>query len=96
MSSWRLDRGPEGLFLERRAYDGSGAFTLLPRNAEQIRAKLLQMVLNDPDRRRAAFSILGHVEVWRIEYGRPQAEPRHPMIETGEPWPPLNRIKEPV
>jgi len=93
MSSWRPDRGLETLFLERQPYDGSGAFSLVPRNAEQVRAKLFQMVLNDPSRCRAAFSVLGQVEVWRIEHGRPQTEPRHPMIETGEPWPPLDRMK---
>jgi hypothetical protein len=51
------------------------------------------MVLHDPQRRKAAFSILGQVEVWRIEHGRPNGEPRHPMIETGEPWPPVSFLK---
>jgi hypothetical protein len=94
MSSYGVDRGLEMLFLERHPHDGSGAFFLVPRNAEQVRAKLFQMVLNDPSRRKAAFAILGQVEVWRIEHGRPQSEPRHPMIESGEPWPPLSRMNE--
>lgn len=93
MSPYGFDRGPETLFMERRPYDNSGAFVFVPRNAEQVRAKLFQMVLNDPSRRRAAFSILGQVEVWRIEHGRPKGEPRHPMIETGQPWPPLSFLK---
>jgi len=58
-----------------------------------VRAKLFQMVLSDPTRRNAAFSILGQVEVWRIEHGRPDSEPRHPMIESGEPWPPISFMK---
>jgi hypothetical protein len=33
--------------------------------AEQARAKLFQMLLNDTSRRKAALSILGQVEVWR-------------------------------
>jgi hypothetical protein len=93
MSLYGMDRGLETLFVERRPYDSSGAFVFVPRNAEQVRARLFQMVLNDPTRRRAAFSILGQVEVWRIEYGRPPGEPHHPMIESGEPWPPLSALR---
>jgi hypothetical protein len=93
MSSYGLERGLETLFLERRPYDNSGSFVFVPRNAEQVRAKLFQMVLTDPSRRKAAFSILGQVEVWRIEHGRPSAEPRHPKIESDEPWPPLSLMK---
>jgi hypothetical protein len=84
------EQGLETQFLERRAYCRSGSFVLAPRNAERARAELFQMVLNDPTRRQAAFSILGQVEVWRIEHGRPTAEPRHPMIESGVSWPPLS------
>ncbi|MGO8841706.1 MAG: NACHT domain-containing protein [Methyloceanibacter sp.] len=93
MSHYGLKRGLETLFLERRPYDNSGSFVFVPRNAEQVRAKLFQMVLNDPTRRKAAFSILGQVEVLRIEHGRPTGEPRHPMIESGEAWPPLSFMK---
>ena len=87
------DRGLETLFLERRPYGSSGSFVFVPRNAEQVRAKLFQMVLSDPTRRKTAFSILGQVEVWRIEHGRPNSEPRHPMIESREPWPPISFLK---
>jgi hypothetical protein len=93
MLPYGINGGLETLFLERRPYDSSGSFVFVPRNAEQVRAKLFQMVLNDPSRRRAAYSILGQVEVWRIEHGRPNSEPRHPMIESGEPWPPLPRLR---
>jgi hypothetical protein len=88
------DRGFETQFLEREPHGRSGAFVLVPRNAEKARAELFQAVLNDPSRRASAFSILGQVEVWRIEYGRPTGEPRHPMIETGEPWPPLSLFEK--
>jgi hypothetical protein len=90
MSRYLMSGTLETLFVERRPYGSSGSFDLVPRNAEQTRAKLFQIMLNDPTRRQAAFSILGQVEVWRIELGRPPGEPRHPMIESGEPWPPLS------
>jgi hypothetical protein len=93
MSPYSSERGLETQFLERRPYGGSGSFILLPRNAERARAILFQAVLNDPNRRKAAFSILGQVEVWRVEHGRPPGEPRHPMIESGEPWPPLSFMR---
>jgi hypothetical protein len=88
---WGRDRGLEAQFLESQPYDrSSGSFVLVPRNAEQARAELFQIVLNDAERRKAAFAILGQVELWRLEYRRPLNEPRHPMFETGEPWPPLS------
>ena len=90
MSPYGDDCGLETLFLDRRAYGRSGSFVLMPRDAKRARAELFQAVLNDPTRRQAAFSILGQVEVWRIEHGRPTGEPRHPMIESGVPWPPLS------
>ena len=82
-------RGLESVFLERRSYDSSGSFVLVPRDARNVRMKLFQMILNDPGRRNAAFATLGQVEVWRIEHGRPNVEPRHPMIESGVSWPPV-------
>jgi len=90
MSPYFHERGLETQFLERRTYGRSGSFVLMPRDAKRARAELFQAVLNDPTRREAAFSILGQVEVWRIEHGRPTGEPRHPMIESGVPWPPLS------
>jgi hypothetical protein len=92
ISPVRGEPGVDALFLERRPY-GSSGFVYVPRNAARARAKLFGMVLDDPSRRRAALSILAQVEVWRIEHGRPPGEPRHPMIESGEPWPPLSFMK---
>jgi hypothetical protein len=66
---------------------------LLSREApKKARVDLFQAVLHDADRRKSAFAILGQVEVRRMEYGRPLGEPRHPMIESGEPWPPLRLL----
>jgi hypothetical protein len=82
------ERGFEAQFLERRPYGHPGSFELVPHDATRARAELFKMMLTDPIRRTAAFTILGQVEVWRLEHGRPHREPRHPMIESGLPWPP--------
>jgi hypothetical protein len=81
--------GLESQFMERQPHGNSYSFSFVPRNAEKARADLFEAVLHDADRRKSAFAILGQVEVWRMEYGRPLGEPRHPLIESGEPWPPL-------
>ncbi len=81
--------GLESQFMERQPHGNSYSFSFVPRNAEKARADLFQAVLHNADRRKSAFAMLGQVEVWRLEYGRPLGEPRHPMIESGEPWPPL-------
>jgi hypothetical protein len=90
---WGSDHGPEAQFLEHQPA-GRSSFVIVPRNAASARAQLFQTVLNDDERRKAAFGILGQVEVWRLEYGRPLSEPRHPLFETGEPWPPLSLFPE--
>jgi hypothetical protein len=84
--------GLESQFLERQPHGNSYSFSFIPRSAEKARADLFQALLHDADRRKSAFAILGQVEVRRMEYGRPLGEPRHPMIESGEPWPPLRLL----
>jgi len=49
--------------------------------------RLLEMAQSDPVRKRSAFALLGQIEVWRLEHGRPMDEPRHPAIESGIHWP---------
>jgi len=79
----------EGAFVGRRPYGQSAnAFTLYARAANELRARLFGMVLRDPKRRKSAFVLLGQIEVWRLEYGRPTDEPRHPDLASGQPWPP--------
>ena len=89
---YELVRGLESFFLERRPYGDTGdVYTLEPRSANEIRGRLFEMVLNDDNRRRSAWVLLGQIESWRLEYGRPSSEPRHPAFDSGEPWPPLER-----
>ena len=86
---------PEGVqeqlemaFLERRPYRGDpNAYTLHARAANEIRADLLRMAHEDRNGKESAFRLLGQIEVWRLEHGRPTDEPRHPDLASGKSWP---------
>jgi hypothetical protein len=85
---YELLRCIENAFLERRPYGAEGhAHTLAPRGSNALRKRLLEMAQTDAARKRSAFALLGQIEVWRLEYGRPTDEPRHPAIESSSPWP---------
>ncbi len=78
----------EAAFLERRPYgSGSDVYTIAPRGSNALRKRLLEMTQSDPVRKCSAFSLLGQIEMWRLEHGRPTDEPRHPAIKSGAPWP---------
>lgn len=64
------------------------AFGQHARASNDLRTRLFSMVTDDPKRRKFAFSLLGQIEEWRLEHGRPAGEPRHPDVASGEPWPP--------
>ena len=82
----------ESAFVEQRPVRHSpNAFTLRARAANALRARLFAMALHDPKRRESAFTLLGKIEKWRLEYGRPTGEPRHPDFASGQPWPPTPR-----
>ena len=87
-----LGRGLEAQFVEREPTGQPYTSNLVPRNAERLRAEFFEALVSDPERRKDAFSVLGQVEVWRREYGRPLGEPRHPLIASGYPWPPLDLL----
>ncbi len=79
----------ESAFVERQPYaQNPNVFTLHARASNELRARLLRMALEDRKRRKSAFFLLGKIEVWRLEYGRPMDEPRHPNLASGESWPP--------
>jgi len=81
----------EAAFVERRPYGTSETtFMLTPRSASAIKTKLADMAVNDAGRKKSAFGLLGEIEEWRLEYGRPDNEPRHPVVDSGGPWPPLS------
>jgi hypothetical protein len=78
----------ENAFVEKKPYgNNQGTYTLAARAANDVRLRLFEM-LNDPRRKRSAFSLLGQIEEWHIEYGRPFGEPRHPAFGSPQPWPP--------
>ena len=79
----------ETAFVERKPYGQSpNTFTLAARASNDIRARLFEMAISGDRRRKSAFSLLGQIEEWRLEYGRPIGEPRHPAFGSADPWPP--------
>jgi hypothetical protein len=76
-------------FVERRPYgQNPNVFTENARASNEMRVRLFRMANEDEKRRRSAFMLLGQIDKWRLEYGRPTGEPRHPDIASGQPWPP--------
>lgn len=79
----------EAAFVEQRLYgQNPSVFTRHARASNEFRVRLFRMVLEDRKRRKAAFSLLGQIEVWRLEHGRPTNEPLHPDLASGQSWPP--------
>ena len=79
----------ESAFVERKPYrQDPNVFTLHARASNELRVHLLRMVFEARKRRQSAFRLLGQIELWRLEYGRPADEPRHPDFVSGQCWPP--------
>ncbi len=79
----------ETAFVERRPYGQSpNVFTQHARASNELRVRLFRMAIGDEKRRKSAFMLLGQVEEWRLEHGRPVGEPRHPDLSSGQFWPP--------
>ena len=79
----------EDAFVEQRpSRQRQNMYTLVARTSNAISAKLFEMVTKDARRKKAAFSLLGQIEEWRLEYGKPNGEPRHPAFGSVDPWPP--------
>ena len=79
----------ETSFIERRPHGNNpNVFTEHARASNELRVRLFRMALQDPKRRKSAFALLGEIEVWRLEHGRPTGEPRHPDLGSRQSWPP--------
>lgn len=79
----------ESAFVEHRPYGrDTNTYTLAPRSSNAIRVVLVEMAANDARRRKSALFLLGQIEEWRLDYGRPNGEPRHPALGTVDQWPP--------
>ena len=70
--------------------NGKGAYEVVPIPAVELRRKLLAMT-TDGGASDAAARCLKHIDEIRDEYGTPQAEPRHPDLASGKPWPIITR-----
>jgi hypothetical protein len=80
----------EDVFLEKRPHAGNAQwYTLVPRAANDLKTRLFEIAQHDPWRAKSAYGLLAQIEMWRLEYGRPPSEPRHPVFESGEMWPPI-------
>jgi hypothetical protein len=79
----------ETAFVERRPYGhNTNVFTQHARASNELRVQLFRMANEDEKRRVAASKLLGQIEKWRLEHGRPTGEPRHPDLASGQSWPP--------
>jgi hypothetical protein len=79
----------EKIFDKRAIREMGGAYNLEPRSANEIRAKLLSLASSGDHRSQSAFKLLGEIEVRRLEDGRPPGELRHPALDSGLTWPPV-------
>jgi hypothetical protein len=77
----------EKAFVEHRPEGGQGVFALIARAANDLRLELCRLAKEDAGRCRAAFSLLGQIELWRLERGRPLGEPRNPILADTSDWP---------
>lgn len=79
----------QSAFVERRPYgQNSNAFTVHARASNELRVRLFRMAIEEEKRRKSAFMLLGQIEEWRLEHGRPNGEARHPDLASGQSWPP--------
>jgi hypothetical protein len=79
---YQIWKALEETFVEHKAVGAkSNMHTLVPRSSNSIRTKLLEMAKRDARRKSAASSLLCQIDGWRLEYGRPNGEPRNPGLE---------------
>ena len=87
---YEVFRALEDLFLEKQPVGANTqSYTLVPRAASNLKARLYDMAKHDARRTQSAYGLLAQIEEWRLEYGRPASEPRHPLPQSPEMWPPI-------
>jgi hypothetical protein len=72
------------------AEDWKGAYNIVPIPAVELRRKLLAMTTDGGPSDTAARCLNG-IDRIRDDYGAPEAEPRHPDLGSGKPWPIMTR-----
>lgn len=77
-------------FLAREAHKNDpNTYTVRSQASNETRTRLFTVATGgDAKRQRSALQLLGQIEVWRLEEGKPADEPRHPDLASGSPWPP--------
>ncbi len=79
----------EGVYVERQPYRRtSKVYTMNARTLNELRERLFKMACEDGIRRKSAYTLLGQMEMRRLDFGRPLNEPRHPDLASGQHWPP--------
>jgi len=68
------------------ASDWAGAYNVVPFPAGSLRQKLFALT-TDGGPADAAARWLRQIDSIRDEHGMPEAEPRHPDLASGKPWP---------
>jgi hypothetical protein len=79
----------EHLVVEQRpSSEWVGAYEQISMPAPSLRKRLFGMARASAlDKARVATSCLSYIDDLRDKYGIASGEPRHPDIESGEPWP---------
>jgi hypothetical protein len=78
----------EAAFVEHKPHGkDTNVYTLAPRSSNKVRARLFEMATTDERRMKSASSLLGQIDVWRVEHGRPNGEPRSLAVECESSWP---------
>jgi hypothetical protein len=86
----------ENAFVEHKPYGkDTNSYQLAPRSSNDVRTRLFEMATNDKQRMKSAAALLGQIEVWRLEHGRPDGEPRSVEVERESSWPavPSGRLR---
>jgi hypothetical protein len=86
----------ENAFVEHKPYGKDrNSYQLAPRSSNDVRTRLFEMATNDKQRMKSAAALLGQIEVWRLEHGRPDGEPRSVEVEYESSWPavPASRLR---
>lgn len=90
---WPLRKSIKRVFYEDVQIPGrQGWFEVNPVLDTNIRPRLLELAHNDDDRRKTAYDLLGKIDKWRLESGKPADEPRHPELSSGLSWPIVSAI----
>lgn len=85
---WEIQKIVKRAFYEEVPIPGSqGAYNVNPIPDVTFRTQLIELVYRDELRRESAYELLGEIESWRLESGKPDSEPRHPSFSSGYSWP---------